>query len=124
VFEKLNNISNVTLIEPVSYDEMVYLMMRSFLIMTDSGGIQEEAPSLGKPVVILREVTERPEGVKSGCSVLAGTTSKKIFHITSGIIDTKRIYTKMAKANNPYGNGDSAKRIASVLNKEFLAKGS
>lgn len=123
VFEKLDNISNVHLIEPVSYDEMVYLMMRSFLIMTDSGGIQEEAPSLGKPVVILREVSERPEGIKSGCSVLAGTSAKKIIRVTKGIIDSEKIYMKMARAVNPYGSGDSAKKIAGFLNREFIMRG-
>lgn len=122
VFEKLNHISNVFLIKPVSYDEMVYLMMRSFIIMTDSGGVQEEAPTLGKPVVILREVSERPEGIKAGCSVLAGTSPKKIIRITRAILDSEKIHTKMAKAINPYGNGDSAKKIASFLNRKFLVK--
>jgi len=117
VHQMLSNIPNVHLIEPVSYDRMAFLMMNASIILTDSGGIQEEAPTLGKPVVVMREKTERPEGVKAGCSVLAGTSRKKIVKLVSTLLVDKKVYAKMSKAVNPYGKGDSSKKIAAVLSR-------
>jgi UDP-N-acetylglucosamine 2-epimerase (non-hydrolysing) len=118
VFSILQGLPNIFLIDPVPYDHMVFLMLKSRLILTDSGGIQEEAPTLGKPVVVMREKTERTEGVKAGCSVLAGTSKSKIIRVTKKILDDPIMYRKMAKAINPYGKGDSAKKICRVL-REF-----
>jgi UDP-N-acetylglucosamine 2-epimerase (non-hydrolysing) len=117
VFSILSDTKNIFLIEPVPYDHMVFLMMESYLILTDSGGIQEEAPSLGKPVVVMREKTERPEGIKAGCCVLAGTSKNKIVTIVAKLLDNKVAYSKMAKVASPYGRGDSSIQIVGVLKK-------
>lgn len=117
VFELLSGIKNIKLIEPLPYDQLVYLMYRSFLILTDSGGIQEEAPTLNVPVIVLRNETERMEGVRSGCSVLAGNHKKKILEIATKIIETPSVYKKMATAKNPYGDGKTSERIGKLLKK-------
>ncbi len=112
VNEILKGIDNIHLIEPVNYDEMIFLMDCAYIIMTDSGGIQEEAPSLNKPVIVLRDTTERPEGVQSGCSVLAGfekDTIKKVFY---SIFNNPKKYHSMANKKNPYGDGKASQRIA------------
>lgn len=119
VFKMLHNLKNVYLVEPVPYDHMVFLMMKCKIILTDSGGIQEEAPSLGKPVVVMRSKTERPEGVLAGCSVLAGTSVNKIVSLVTKILENKATYSSMAKGINPYGKGDSAKRIVKILKREL-----
>lgn len=119
VMQRLGGLPNVFLIAPVPYDEMVFLMSRSYLILTDSGGIQEEAPALGKPVIVMRTVTERPEGVKAGCCILAGNSKAKIVAITKTLLTDKIRYARMAKAKSPYGKGDSAQQIAGVV-KKFL----
>lgn len=111
----LNCYDNIYLIDPVPYDEMVYLMWRSWLIMTDSGGIQEEAPSLNKPVIVMRETTERLEGVQSGCSVLSGVEALGICENFNDINESKTLYQKMAFSKNPYGNGKSSEIIVSIL---------
>lgn len=105
----------ITLLPPQEYMQFVYLMERAHLILTDSGGIQEEAPSLGKPVLVLRSVTERPEGLDAGTVRLAGTGRKKIVAAVSRLMDSKGEYFKMSRAKNPYGSGDSSKKIAAVL---------
>ncbi|MBX2947090.1 MAG: UDP-N-acetylglucosamine 2-epimerase (non-hydrolyzing) [Cyclobacteriaceae bacterium] len=115
VFNMLDSLPNVFLINPVTYDDMVYLMTKSYLILTDSGGVQEEAPSLGKPVLIMREKTERPEGVKAGCSLLVGSSEKKIVKAVMDLMDNGRKYKLMARVANPYGKGDSSKKIVSYL---------
>ncbi|BCD62066.1 UDP-N-acetylglucosamine 2-epimerase (non-hydrolysing) [Nitratiruptor sp. YY08-26] len=115
VKEILSHIANIHLIEPLSYEEFVYLMDRSYFIITDSGGIQEEAPSLGKPVLVMRETTERPEAVKAGTVKLVGTDKEKIVKEAQKLIDDEQAYEKMAKAHNPYGDGRASERI-----KEFL----
>ncbi|BAF70367.1 non-hydrolyzing UDP-N-acetylglucosamine 2-epimerase [Nitratiruptor sp. SB155-2] len=115
VKEILSNIINIHLIEPLSYEEFVYLMDRSYFIITDSGGIQEEAPSLGKPVLVMRDTTERPEAVEAGTVKLVGTDKEKIVKEAQQLIDDKQAYEKMAMARNPYGDGKASERI-----KEFL----
>lgn len=120
VFDKLNDLENVKLIDPLPYDELIYLMSRSRLIMSDSGGIQEEAPSLNKPVVVLRETTERPEGLEAGCSILAGTNRDNIVEKVVTIMENREVYDKMAQAPNPYGKGDSADQINKILTDHWL----
>lgn len=113
----LSNISNIHLINPLGYEEFCFLMSKSFLIMTDSGGIQEEAPSLGIPVIVLRRNTERPEGIKSGTCILAGNSEKKIFKTARDLIINKSKYKSMIKKKNPYGNGFAAYNIINCLKK-------
>ncbi|BCD60574.1 UDP-N-acetylglucosamine 2-epimerase (non-hydrolysing) [Nitratiruptor sp. YY08-14] len=115
VKEILSNTPNIHLIEPLTYEEFVYFMDRSYFIITDSGGIQEEAPSLGKPVLVMRETTERPEAVAAGTVKLVGTDKEKIVKEAQKLIEKKQEYEKMAKAHNPYGDGGASERI-----KEFL----
>ncbi|HQS58850.1 MAG: UDP-N-acetylglucosamine 2-epimerase (non-hydrolyzing) [Gallionellales bacterium 35-53-114] len=112
----LGNNSSVHLIEPLDYLPFVYLMNRSYMIITDSGGIQEEAPSLGKPVLVIRDTTERPEAVEAGTVKLVGTDADKIFRETSVLLNDVVAYQAMGFAHNPYGDGFAAKRIVDVLN--------
>ncbi|EMN0395298.1 UDP-N-acetylglucosamine 2-epimerase (non-hydrolyzing) [Citrobacter freundii] len=111
----LSGINNVYLIEPQQYLPFVYLMDRSFIILTDSGGIQEEAPSLGKPVLVMRETTERPEAVHAGTVKLVGTDSEKIVDTISLLLNDKSYYEKMSFAHNPYGDGNACQRISNLL---------
>lgn len=111
----LNDIPNIILTKPLDYETFVSLMNKSYLILTDSGGIQEEAPSLGKPVLILRQVTERPEVVASGAAKIVGTNRDRIIQATRQLLDNKEVYDKMANVVNPYGNGKAAKRIVRIL---------
>jgi UDP-N-acetylglucosamine 2-epimerase (non-hydrolysing) len=115
VREILSGVPNVHLIEPVEYEQFIFLMNRSYLILTDSGGVQEEAPSLGKSVLGMREVTERPEGVEAGVVRLVGTDREKIVTSVSELLDDGALYRRMAEAVNPYGDGRAASRIADVL---------
>lgn len=115
VYSSIGNIGNIHLIEPLDYEPFIFLMNKSYLILTDSGGIQEEAPSLGKPVLVMRETTERPEGVKAGTAKLVGTDSKRIVSETEKLLYDKMEYEKMAKAINPYGDGNSAKEIINFI---------
>lgn len=108
-------IGNIHLIEPVDYLPFVYLMNRSTLIITDSGGVQEEAPSLGKPVLVMRETTERPEAVAAGTVRLVGTDRPKIVAEAARLLDDTEAYRLMSLAHNPYGDGRAAERIACVL---------
>jgi len=114
----LGNTRGVTLCKPLSYANLLREMKESFLIWTDSGGIQEEAPSLKKPVLILRTVTERPEVVKSGFGILTGTDAKRIVSKTSALLSNKELYKKMTGGKNPFGDGKAAKRIADVVLKK------
>ena len=111
----LGNIKNIYLIDPLDYVSFSNLMNKSYLVVTDSGGIQEEAPALGKPVVVLREETERMEGVKAGTVVLCGISKEKIEELLTELLSTKEEYIKMSKAINPYGNGESSKKIGNIL---------
>lgn len=116
-FDKYEN--KVHLIEPLEYLDFANIMNKVYLIMTDSGGVQEEAPSLGKPVMVLRTETERPEAAKAGTVVLAGIKQENIFNIANNLINNKDEYVKMSLASNPYGNGDSSKQIADIIAKNF-----
>jgi UDP-N-acetylglucosamine 2-epimerase (non-hydrolysing) len=111
----LANKSNVKLIEPQDYLPFVFLMDRSYLILTDSGGIQEEAPSLGKPVLVMRDTTERPEAVSAGTVKLVGTNVEKIVSTVSELIETPELYKQMSVAHNPYGDGQACQRIINSL---------
>jgi UDP-N-acetylglucosamine 2-epimerase (non-hydrolysing) len=111
----LGGIENVTLIQPVDYPAFLYLMNSSYLILTDSGGVQEEAPSLGKPVLLLRSNTERPEAVSSGVVKLVGTDTKKIVENTLELLRNTQSYLEMSQRANPYGDGKASERIAEVL---------
>lgn len=108
-------LSNVHLIEPVDYLPFIYLMTRSYLIITDSGGVQEEAPSLGKPVLVMRETTERPEAVTAGTVRLVGTDSVNIKSHVEKLLQDNDCYREMTKAHNPYGDGTAVERIAAAL---------
>lgn len=108
----LGGIDNVHLIDPLDYLPFVYLMNRSHLIITDSGGIQEEAPSLGKPVLVMRETTERPEAVEVGTVCLVGTDRTRIIEGVAELLDDRESYAKMQRAHNPYGDGRAAMRVA------------
>jgi len=111
----LSGVKNIHLVEPVRYDELVWLMKNSYLILTDSGGIQEEAPSLGKPVLVLRNVTERHEGIKAGSAMIVGTECSKIVSGTARLLKDKARYNAMSHVRNPYGDGKSSDRILSYI---------
>jgi UDP-N-acetylglucosamine 2-epimerase (non-hydrolysing) len=115
VREMLGDIPNITLAEPLSYYDFVRLMSEAYLILTDSGGLQEEAPSLGVPVLVLREVTERPEGVAAGTVKVVGTSYQRIVEETATLLDDDKTYDKMAQAVNPYGDGHASQRIVAAL---------
>jgi UDP-N-acetylglucosamine 2-epimerase (non-hydrolysing) len=115
VEELLGSVPSVRLVEPLDYVELVHVIARSRLVLTDSGGIQEEAPSLGKPVLVLREVTERPEGVAAGTALVVGTDRERIVRETSSLLDDPERYDRMARAVNPYGDGTASERIADAL---------
>ena len=117
VYEILKGFDNIYLIKPLEYEPFVYLLKHSYLVLTDSGGIQEEAPSLGKPVLVTRDVTERPEGVDSGTVELVGSNYEKIIQGVSRLLENKTHYQKMSRAHNPYGDGLASRRIVDVLNK-------
>ena len=105
-------------IEPLQYLEFVYLMSKSHIVLTDSGGIQEEAPGLGKPVLVMRDTTERPEALESGTVHLVGTSYEKIVNEVSLLLDDSKAYMAMAKATNPYGDGKASLRIVKILKGE------
>ena len=115
VNEELGNLEKVHLIDPLDYEPFANLMSRSTLILTDSGGVQEEAPALGKPVLVLRDTTERPEAVDAGTVKLIGTDSDKVFNEAALLLNDEQEYDRMAKATNPYGDGKAAARIISAL---------
>lgn len=119
VFGILGGIDRVHLIEPVNVDELHNLMARSYMVMTDSGGIQEEAPSLAKPVLVLRKETERPEAVEAGTVKIAGVDEEVIFSLACELIESKEAYNKMAHAANPYGDGNASKRIIDAILYKF-----
>jgi len=111
----LSGVPNILLIEPLDYLPFVYLMSQSYLILTDSGGIQEEAPSLGKPVLVMRDNTERPEAVDAGTVKLVGTQVQAIVEAVSALCDDETTYQSMARATNPYGDGKACERIVDVI---------
>lgn len=113
--EILGNTERIKIVEPLEVLDFHNFLSRSHLILTDSGGIQEEAPSLGKPVLVMRDTTERPEGVEAGTLKLVGTNEEMIYNTFKQLLEDKVEYEKMSKANNPYGDGFSSKRIADIL---------
>ena len=113
--EDLSNLGNMFFIEPIQYLEFVYLMEKSTIVLTDSGGIQEEAPGLGKPVLVMRDTTERPEALSSGTVHLIGTDYHKIVNEVSILLEDQEVYEMMSKAINPYGDGKACERIARFL---------
>ena len=113
--EDLSNLGNMFFIEPLQYLEFVYLMEKATIVLTDSGGIQEEAPGLGKPVLVMRDTTERPEALASGTVHLVGTDYQKIMDEVSTLLEDENAYEKMSKAVNPYGDGKACERIVKIL---------
>lgn len=111
----LADLPNVHLIEPLDYEPFVYLLKHSYIVLTDSGGIQEEAPSLGKPVLVMRKVTERPEAVDAGTVILVGANRERIVASTSELLENDATYRRMSRAHNPYGDGSACERIIDVL---------
>ena len=111
----LSDVSNVHLIEPLQYESFIYLMNQSYFIITDSGGVQEEAPSLGKPVLVMRDTTERPEALEAGTVKLVGTNPEKIIEEAQKLLDNQEEYQKMSKAHNPYGDGKACAKIVNFL---------
>lgn len=122
IYNELSGIDRVKLIDPLDYAPFASLMKQSYLILTDSGGIQEEAPSLGKPVLVLRNETERPEAVEYGTVQLVGTDAKKIVLSVQKLIDSKEHYNRMSASINPYGDGQASKRIIEAVQDFFVEK--
>ena len=120
VQDVLGHMDRVHLIEPLEYEPFANLMARTYLIMTDSGGIQEEAPSLGKPVLVLRDTTERPEAVEAGTVKLVGTDKESVYRTATELIVNKEAYLAMSNAVNPYGDGLASERIVQALRHEFF----
>ncbi len=118
VYRILKNSPRIHLTKPLDYLDFINLLNKCFLVLTDSGGLQEEAPSLGKPVLVLREVTERPEGVKAGTVKVVGLSKEKIFTETCKLLDNRTMYNRMAKSVNPYGDGKASVRIINALKKK------
>lgn len=117
--EKLGAVSQVVFCEPLSYLPFVHLMKAVDVVITDSGGLQEEAPSLGKPVLVMRDTTERPEGIAAGTALLVGTETEAISSALLALLTDSTTYERMAQAINPYGDGHAAERIASHLEFHF-----
>lgn len=115
VMAALEQVERIHLIEPLAYEPFVHLLAKSHLILTDSGGVQEEAPALGKPVLVLRETTERPEGVDAGTARLVGTDVERIVSAVQELLDNEEHYKAMARAKNPYGDGTAARQIVEII---------
>ena len=113
----LSDVENIILIDPLAYQDFIWLMNRSKIIITDSGGVQEEAPSLGKPVLVMRDTTERPEAVEAGTVLLVGTNKKLIVSEALNLLNNKDVFEKMSKLHNPYGDGLASKRIVEFIKK-------
>lgn len=120
VLSILGGIRNIHLIEPLDYTSFIYLMNESYLILTDSGGIQEEAPSLGKPVLVMRKVTERPEAIEAGTTKLVGNSADQIVNETQRLLDDVNEYIRMSRVANPYGDGKAAEYIVRAISDRFL----
>ena len=113
----LSSVKNIILINPLAYEDFIWLMNRSKIIITDSGGVQEEAPSLGKPVLVMRDTTERPEAVEAGTVLLVGTNEERIVSEALNLLNNKDVFEKMSKLHNPYGDGFASKRIVEFIKK-------
>ena len=120
--EELDGFDRLRIIEPLEVVDFHNFMAHSYLILTDSGGIQEEAPSLGKPVLVMRDTTERPEGVEAGTLRLVGTDEGVIFREFSRLLDDPCAYAEMSHASNPYGDGHASERIADILSRDLSEK--
>ena len=118
----LGGCDKVRLIEPLDVIDFHNMLNKSYLILTDSGGIQEEAPSLGKPVIVLRDTTERPEGVQAGTLKLAGTNEEVLYNMIKELLDDKNEYNRMSQASNPYGDGKASKRIVDEIIRRYTNK--
>ena len=121
VYKLLSEIDNIKLIAPLSYPSFVWLMDKSYLIITDSGGVQEEAPSLGKPVLVMRDTTERPEAIEAGTVILVGTNKDKIVDEANKLLNETFAYKAMSKLHNPYGDGMASQRIVSYIRSKLNA---
>ena len=117
--EELGDCDRVHIIEPLDVLDFHNFIARSYMILTDSGGIQEEAPSLGKPVLVMRDTTERPEGIAAGTLKLVGTNEEVIYSAFKKLIEDKNEYDKMSRASNPYGDGHACERIADILEEKL-----
>lgn len=115
----LSDVVNIQLIEPLQYEQFIYMMDKSYFIITDSGGVQEEAPSLGKPVLVMRDTTERPEALDAGTVKLVGTDTQLIIKEAQELIDNKKAYENMSRASNPYGEGIACEKAIAYLRKEL-----
>jgi UDP-N-acetylglucosamine 2-epimerase (non-hydrolysing) len=113
--DRLGQISNIHLLEPLAYTHLVCLLKASYLVLSDSGGLQEEAPALAKPVLVMREVTERPEGVEAGVNYLVGSATDAIVAKVTELLTNTRAYDAMAKQKNPFGDGTTGQHIASII---------
>lgn len=120
VYSILGTVKNIQLIKPLSYPSFVWLMNKAYLIITDSGGVQEEAPSLGKPVLVMRETTERPEAVEAGTVILVGTDVNKIIEKTNMLLQNSHLYEEMSTLHNPYGDGKACERIVEFIQKKSI----
>ncbi|WP_420323015.1 non-hydrolyzing UDP-N-acetylglucosamine 2-epimerase [Flagellimonas sp.] len=118
VYELLGDLDNVKLIDPLAYPEFVWLMNESIIVITDSGGVQEEAPSLGKPVLVMRDTTERPEAVEAGTVILVGTDKEKIVAEATSLLTNEERYKDMSRLHNPYGDGKACERIVDFMKKQ------
>lgn len=121
VFEIIQGRDNVLLTDPQEYRGFIHLMDRAHLLLSDSGGVQEEAPSLGKPVLVMRDVTERPEGITAGCAELVGSSAERIYDRVTALLTDADLYNRMARAQNPYGDGQASQRIVKALTERMSA---
>lgn len=119
VYQRLGEVSNIHLIDPLAYPDFVYAMKLSWAILTDSGGVQEEAPGLGKPVLVMRDTTERPEAVEAGTVKLVGANREEIIRGVVQLLESPELYKQMSTAHNPYGDGKAVSRIVSILKEKF-----
>jgi UDP-N-acetylglucosamine 2-epimerase (non-hydrolysing) len=112
---RLGGHPRIVLLPPLDYVPFIYLLTRCYLVLTDSGGVQEEAPSVGKPILVMRDTTERPEGVEAGTAILVGTDSDRIVREASRLLDNRAAYMRMSRAHNPFGDGHAAERIVELI---------
>ena len=119
VMNILRDTDRIHLIKPLDYFSFVWLMNQAYLVLTDSGGVQEEAPSLGKPVLVMRNTTERTEGIEAGTAKLVGTDSMRIFSETKNLLEDGKLYQNMATTINPYGDGKSSEEITNIISNEL-----
>jgi len=117
VHQMLSGVRRIHLMNPIAYFDLIAILSKCFLVLTDSGGIQEEAPSFGKPVLVMRNETERPEGVEAGVAAVVGTEIDQIVSHVEALLNSDGLYQRMSKSRSPYGDGHAAERIASILDR-------